>query len=285
MPTLSQYAFQFDDTGFQLNNDGQGLPFVDVTGVSGIDTAPLRITTDEHQGTDGTYIDSPYMSSRTIVVTGTLYTDPNDPDSLLLQLRRDYNRADVRPFYFQLPGQPVRYINGQGGGCQYDIDTNRRIGSTPIQLTVLAGDPYIYDYPAQSSSCNLNLSSHVGMGFNAFFNMGFGGAIPGTTMTVTNSGTHRAYPIITINGPATNPVLLDSSSGITMAFAITLGTQDQLVINCQNKSVILNGTQSRRNTLAGLNWFSVPNGAQETVQFSADAGTGNATLKLNSTYF
>lgn len=285
MPTLNQYAFQFDDSGFQLNSDSLGLPFVDVSGVSGLDTAPLRITTDEHQGMDGTYIDSPYMSSRTIVVTGTLYTDPADPDTLLLRLRRDYNRDAVRPFYFQLPGQPVRYINGQGGGCQYDVDTNRRTGSTPIQLTVLAGDPYIYDWPAQSSSISLANVPHVGMGFNAFFNMGFGGAIPGTTMTVTNSGTHRAYPIITLNGPMTNPVLTDSASGISMAFTITLGTQDQLVIDCQRKSVILNGTQSRRNTLAGLNWFSVPEGMQETVQIVIAAGTGSATLKLNSTYF
>lgn len=284
-PSMTDYTFAFGDTGTVLNTDSLSFPFIDVTGVSGLDSAPLRVNTDEHQGQDGTYIDSEYMSSRTIVVTGTLYTNPADPDTLLKQLRADYNSNVIRPFYFQLPGQPVRYCNGQGGGLKYDIDTNRRWGSTPVQFTVLVGDSYIYDYPAQQATTTLSTALDLGTSFNASFNMNFGGSETGDTMTVVNEGTHTAYPVITLSGALVNPVLVDNNSGITMSLGIVMNPGDVLVVDCRNKSVILNGTVSRRNVLVGLNWFSVPAGASETVTLTADSGSGTATLSLNGTYY
>jgi Phage tail protein len=283
-PTMTDYTFAFGNTGTVLNTDSLGFPFIDVTSVTGLDTAPLRVATDEHQGSDGTYVDSPFMSMRTIVVTGTLYTDPSDPDTLLNQLRADYASDTARPWYFQLPNQPLRFVNAKGGGLQYNIDASRRTGRTPVQFTVLAGDPYIYDYPMQSSSISVPTISNVGMSFNVSFNLGFGGAIPTNAASVTNYGTHTAYPTIILGGPLTNPVLTDAF-GITMAFNLTLAAGDQLVINCKDKSVVLNGMVSRRNTLTGTKWFSVPAGASETVFFGADSGTGSATVNLSSTYY
>lgn len=283
-PSLNDYEFCFGDNGTVLNTDSIGLPFIDVDQVSGLDTAPLRTSTDEHQGMDGTYYDTPFMSGRVIIVTGTLYTDPNDTDTLLDSLRRDYAQNLIRPFYFQLPGRPKRFINGQGGGLVYDVDHGRREGMTAVQFTVLAGDPYIYDWPSQSGVVANPTVITVGTGFNMSFNVGFGGSVPINGATVGNSGTHTAYPIIALQGPLTNPVLVDSF-GVTMAFNITLAAGDNLVIDCKNKSVVLNGQASRRSSLAGLNWFAVPGGMTETVFFSADSGTGTATVSMNSTYY
>lgn len=284
MPSISDYTFQYGDMGVLLNSDSVTFPFIDVTKVSGLDSAPLRATTDEHQGMDGTYVDTPFMSMRTIVITGTLYNDPIDPDGLLDTLRANYATNSLVPFYFQLPGRPLRFINAQGGGCLYDIDTNRRIGSTPIQLTALAGDPYIYDWPAQVGIVSVPTIVTVGTGFNMAFNVGFGGTIPNAYVTVTNAGTHTAYPVIAINGPVTNPVLADAF-GVTMSFSISLSAGDQLVVDCRNKSVVLNGTVSRRTTLAGLKWFSVPAGMSDSFAFGAASGTGSAQVTLNSTYY
>lgn len=282
---IIDYTFSFGDTGTILNSDNTGLPFIDVASVSGLDTAPLRTTTDDHQGTDGTYVDSPYESMRTVVVAGTLYTNPADPDTLLNQLKADYNKNSIRPFYFQLPNQPLKFVNGQGGGLQYDINTTRRTGQTPVQFTVLAGDPYIYDYPGQQVLIATPTVVNVGTSFNMAFNVGFGGSIPINSATVVNSGTHTAYPTITINGPVTNPTLVDSVNGITMSFNITLVAGDQIVINCKDKSVVLNNTVSRRSTLAGLKWFSVPAGMSETIQFGAASGSGTALISLYNTYY
>src|ERR1700746_1591427 len=283
-PPMTDYTWAFGESGTVLNTDSMGLPFVDVQQVSGLDVAPLRTASDEHQGMDGTYIDTPYMSSRTIVINGNLYTNPSDPDTLLNSLKADYGSNVVRPFYFQLPGQPLRFVNCEGGGLVYDIDGGRRSGVTVLQATLLAEDPYIYDWPAQTAVVSVPTVIIVGTGFNMAFNVGFGGSVPLNGATAGNNGTHTAYPIITITGPVTNPVLTDSF-GITMAFSISLASGDSLVIHCRDKSVVLNGQASRRNTLSGLRWFSVPPGASETIFFSADSGTGTATILLNSTYW
>jgi hypothetical protein len=282
---MTDYTYAFGDNGTILNTDALSLPFVDITQVSGLDNAPLRTTTDEHQGMDGTYIDSPYESMRTIILTGTLYTPPGDPDTLLKSLRADYNNNLVRPFYIQHPGQAVQFVNGQGGGLQYDVDVNRRTNRTAVQFTVLAGDPYIYDYPLQVSTIGSPSVSVVGTSFNMAFNVGFGGAIPTNGAVVINNGTHTAYPVITLTGPLTNPVLVDSVNGITMSFNISISAGDLLVIDCRNKSVVLNSMVSRRSTLTGLQWFKVPAGASETIFFGAAAGTGTASVSMTNTYY
>lgn len=283
---MTDYTFAFGENGYILNVDNnQTFPFIDINQVSGLDSAPLRMTTQEHQGMDGTYVDTPFMSSRTIVLSGVLYSNPTDNDTLLYSLRDDYQINTVRPFYFQLPNQPMRFINCQGGGLKYDIDTTRRLGLTNLQFTLLAEDPYIYDYPPSISQISSATIASVGTGFNESFNLGFGGTILSSGASVTNNGTHTAYPLITIVGPVTNPVLADSYSGITMAFNISLAAGDQLVIDCRQKSVVLNGTVSRRSTLAGLNWISVPSGVSDTIFFSADSGTGSCTVTLWNTYY
>lgn len=283
-PGMTDYTWAFGENGFIFNSDSLGLPFIDVSQVTGLDDAPLRTSTNERSQMDGTYVDTPYMSMRTVVITGTLYSDPANPELLLDQLRQAYNQNTVQPFYFQHPGQGLRFVMGQGGGFQYAIDTGRRLGVTNIQATILCGNPYIYDYPSQAQVTTLGSSAGIGTGFNMAFNVGFGGAITGEGATVTNNGTHTAYPVIQLKGPLTNPVLTDGN-GISMAFAISLTASDQLVVDCKNKSVVLNRQVSRRNTLAGLNWFSLPSGTSDTIFLSADSGTGTATVTLNDTYY
>jgi hypothetical protein len=284
-PSLNDYEFQFDDVGTTLNTDDMGLPFIDILSVSGLDTAPLRTSTDEHQGMDGTYVDSPFVSARTIVLTGNLYTNPSDPDSLLDSLRADYTKDDVRPFYFQLPNRPTRFINCQGGGFRYDIDGGRRAGLTAIQATLVAEDPYIYDAIPASITIAVPTLSILGMSFNVAFNLGFGGALPNFGATVTNNGNHTAYPLITITGPVTNPVIVDSNSGTTMALNISLAAGDILTIDTRLKSIILNNFVSRRTSMTGRQWISVPPGVSDTISFTADAGTGSCTVKLYNTYY
>ncbi len=284
-PTLTDYTWAFGDSGTVLNTDSIGLPFVDVLRVSGLDTAPLRTSTDEHQGMDGTYIDTPFLSSRTIVIEGNLYANPSDPDTLLNSLRADYANSAVRPFYIQLPGQTTKFVNCQGGGIVYDVGMGRRVGMTPVQMTLLAEDPYIYDYPPQRVSVAVPTLSVLGTSFNMSFNVGFGGALPNYGATVSNNGTHTAYPLITITGPVTNPVLTDSYSGTSMALSISLSAGDILVIDTRLKSIVLNGTVSRRTAMAGLKWISVPPGISDTISFTADSGTGSCTVTLYNTYY
>lgn len=284
---MTDYCFAYGDSGFILNTDAFGaVPFFDITDITGLDSAPFRTNTDEHQGTDGTYVDAQYMSMRTIVISGNLYTSPGDPESTCDLLRAQYGTQKVSlPLYMQLPGKNLRFINAKSGGVKYDIDTNRNMGMTAMQLTLLAGDPLIYDYPANVQAVAFNNVSGVGTGFNMSFNVGFGGTIVAPSVQLTNEGTHDAYPIITLVGPLTNPVISDSNSGIVMALQIALTASDTLVIDCRKKSITLDGAASRRSSMASLGWLSVPPGITDTFFISADSGTGTMSVQLYNTYY
>jgi hypothetical protein len=69
---------------------------------------------------------------------------------------------------------------------------------------------------------------------------------------VTNLGTAKSYPLLTITGPAVNPALTiypnaSSPTGphVELNFAVTLGSSDHLVVNCDPRQrqlgILLNG--------------------------------------------
>jgi hypothetical protein len=284
-PALTDYTFAFGESGYILNTDNTNtLPFMDVTSIAGLDNAPIRTNTDEREGQDGTYIDAAFLSERTIVITGNLYTDPNDPESVLDLLKQQYGPGSIQPWYFQLPGKSLRFVLGQGGGAQYDLDTNRSIGMTPLQLTVLAGDPYVYDFPAQSNMAVFAAPVGIGIGFNMGFNTGFGANVTFPSAAVYNYGTRSAYPVFTLVGPLVNPVIQDTTNGLAMALNITLTASDTLVIDNRYKTFTLNGTASRRNAYQGIQFFSVPSKTNDTFLLNADSGTGTLQVTLYSTY-
>jgi hypothetical protein len=285
-PSLADFTYQFGDNGFTLNSDFNGTPpFVDVQSITGLDSAPLRSNTTENEGTDGTFIDAQWMSMRTIVITGTVYDYNIQGQVLLTQLKGAYTNTAIQPFYFKHPGSPLMFINCQGGGLQYPVDTNWRLGQCNIQATLLASDPYIYGYPPSQASAPFQNAVGIGMGFNMGFNAGFGGDIFLPNCNVVNAGTHTAYPMITLYGPLTNPVLSDSISTTQMAFNLTLSASDWLTIDCRTKSVILDGQQSRRSSLQGLSFLSVPPQTSDTIYLSAASGSGSFSVALYSTYY
>jgi hypothetical protein len=447
-PPLLDYEYAFGETGYILNADYTGvLPFVDVTDVSGLDVAPQRVNTTEREGVDGTYLDNAYQSMRTVVITGALYTLVSDPDTICDLLRGQYGNPAIQRFYFKHPSKNLRFVNAQGGGVKYDIDTNRRLGITNLLMTLLCGDPYIYDYPASIASGSLVpvIPPTIGLSFIPNFltgqNTGFEGgignwvaqtncavsdsalqahsgtasmamtsaasgtmtatscaagsyatqmlvAVPGDVVTYsawlraatsgrtctvginwytsagvfissstsgsisdltsawtqasstgtapattayaqtfvqvqstaavnevhfvddvithngllfnasfgstvlnaqvgtcTNNGTHSAYPVIQLNGPMVNPVITDAVSNITMALNLSLASTDSCVIDCNAKTIIMNGSTSVRASYQGLQWFVVPPQTTDTFFVSASSVTGSYTITVYSTYY
>src|SRR3954453_10572244 len=95
--TVEQY--QFRDDGIVLNTDAS-LPFVDITGVQGLDTAGYRTTTKEVEGIDGGTLEANFETPRTVVIDGIAYASPTALDAYLDHLGAtcDPNAADD-PYY------------------------------------------------------------------------------------------------------------------------------------------------------------------------------------------
>jgi hypothetical protein len=268
VPALSDYEYQLEDDGIRLNPDAAGyaalLPFVDVDRVSGLDSPEYRLSQRDHEGVDGGYVDAEFVQARTIVIEGTLYADPLDADAVCDSLRYNYRPVkDVLPFYYKHPNKPIRLVYGKPQGVRYDVDNLRREGKTAIQMTILCPDPYIYDAVLQQGFFGRIVYQGSGHGFNHGFNLSFGGDIgdPGG-LEVFNGGNRNAYPVITVFGPVTNPVISESSSGRHIGLDLTLGVGEYVEIDTRRHRVTLNGMVSRRNKVTiGSRWPYVKPGA------------------------
>lgn len=282
-PSLNDYESQMDDDGFVLNKDSIGLPFVDVTKYTGLDNAPFRLTQHDHEGVDGGYVDSEFMTTRTVTIEGTAYVDPSNPDALFDVLKRNFRPSKLaRPFYFKSPGVGVRKLFGKAQGIRYDVDAARRIGKTDVVATVLCGDPYIYDSD-QIVAFGFVGAPDPGFGFNLAFNFGFGGA--GTTsnkITLYNAGNHDAFPIISITGPLTQPYIVESTSGNQLAFNLTLGPTDTLVIDTRKHSTKIRSANVRSSLAAGSQWFTVPAQSSSDISLYGDLGSATGTMTANA---
>lgn len=283
-PGLRDYEYQFGDNGLLLNSSDAGhaalLPFIDVLKVDGLDSAPLRVTSRDHEGADGGYVDSEYMTTRNIVVEGVLYADPSDPETVCDRLKVEYGKSRVaKPFYFKHPSKSLRMCLGKGQGAQYSVDSLRRTGQTDLRLAIACPDPYIYEADAQHVEGRIQ-GVGTGFGFPLGFPFGFGsyGGDPGSVV-LTNQGNHPAYPVITIYGPILAPSLAESQSGKYFSLNLSLGKSDYVVIDMdpRKKSVKLNGIANRRSSvLPDAHWFEIQPG-ESVITLNGDMGAASGS--------
>lgn len=174
-------------------------------------------------------------------------------DALALALERD-------PVLLRFPDNPTRYVSAQltrGVTTPAGPQFIQRI--LPVELMFTAFDPYFYDdYPSL-----IALSTG------------------GTRLSL---GTAPSRPVITIRGPATNPLAtFRDSNGVTiqtLGLTITLIASDTLVVDCDALTIRLNGVTSRIDALTSGDFLTmdpVLAGQQPTLALSS--GTGEATYR------
>lgn len=91
-----------------------------------------------------------------------------------------------------------------------------------------------------------------------------------------NNGNRPTPVLFVIQGPATNPVIINDTLGLDLLFEIALGASDTLTVDTVNHTVVLNGGTNRRGVLVDPNWFLLQPGSN-FIRFRA-ASAGPATL-------
>lgn len=288
MATLvNPLSFQLNDTGVILNDDliSPGMPFVDITAVKGLDSAPYRETKRDHEGADGGFIDAEFETGREISLEGTIYDNGTDMESYLDDLKENYAPVQTPiPFYFITEGGAKRLVFVKPLGMEYDWETMRRIGMTVATFKMYAEDPRIYDSNEQTIPFTMGAIVTSGFSFNMTFNLSFGGvsATP-DGQYVTNAGNRPTPAFFTINGPVTDPIIVNDNTGTTLEFDIDLALGEYLEVDTANHTVRLNGSTNRRNSLLVPNWFLLDKG-QTFLRFRGAAGSGNMVLNFRNAW-
>lgn len=286
MPLTEELTFKLGDSGVILNSDSSSTPFVDVLKVTGLDSPNFRSTERDHEGVDGGFMDAEFEKGRTIIIDGNVYEDSGIIESYLDSLKENYAPSrDLVPFYLKAPGVGERVLFVKPLGCRYDWDLSRRIGITPIQFSVYAEDPTIYTSELVDASIELGAQVFPGFGFNIEFSFGFGGTSSTTDgATVTNAGNKPSPAVFTIEGPVTNPQILNDTTSSLLKFNIELMTGETLVVDTYYRTVRLNGLTNRRGTLVNPDWFYLQPGDNFLRYRAESSAASTLTIQFRSAW-
>lgn len=246
-PALSDYQYQFKDTGLLLNGN-TALPFFDVEKVTGLDLPDTDPNIDDSDGQHGGTVYVNYVKPRTVVVEGTLYASPatieSTVDSCIGNFIPDNTLA---PFYFKHPGVSQRYVNAKAIAFKSDIDALRRIGTGAFQIQLVAADPRKYVD-------------------NADITM-----VAGTNYTPANAGNTNSYPIFTVTGAMTSVTFTNNSQGRSVVVTSTRVAGDITEVDFMTRSVKINGVQNSA-VVTTANWWDIPAGGGQSIKYTVTGG-------------
>ena len=285
MTTLTQvYSFAFNNQVF----GGAGSPY-QILSVDGLESLPGIRNQDDNRGYhDGMFTGRDFLNGRFISIifntfgdsNGSAQTNYNTIQRILLP-----QTSGTTPLYFKFPNSPTseHFVDARVRNLRTTVDPNYTYGYITSQVDFFCPDPNYYDNNLQTSV--MQISAALGRTYNKTFNYTYGGGSATVTTTISNIGWATTYPIIRINGPITNPVVGNSTSGDTLYFSGTYSALDLLEIDLYNQLITLNGAPARNLLISGT-WFDAPPGNSNFFFTGTGtlAGTTQATVSWYSAY-
>jgi phage-related protein len=281
---LNPYSFAFN--GFVFG--GGNSPY-QVLQIDGLEALPaLRVQDSDRGYQDGMFSGRDFFSGRTITVTVQILSGAGlsaQANYNLLRAALQPQQTGTTPLQFQLSGgENLQFINARVRKAISTIDPDYTYGKIKAQFEFFCPDFRYYDNTIQTVT--LGATSPLGRSYNRTYNMTFGGGSQTNTAAVTNNGNTTTYPIITIYGPVTNPVVGSTTSGQNLSFNYTMIQSDVISIDLQNKTILLNGNPARNLLLGSSQWFAAPVGTSNYYFSGGNViiGQTSATVQWNNAY-
>ena len=276
----------------------------------GIGSAELRTSEREKPSEDGISFGYEFLGKRTWTISGSVKPGegsvPGDAstawDSVSKLMRAwDFNRARltpraVVPLYFKRPGRELMVVYGRPERIDPD-PTQSYVGFVSYQASFRQSDPKFYSDAEQTMVLTASQPYVGGILLNEDMDAF---QLPFTTTATTSregvlitGGDIESAPIITFEGPSSNPKLQllnnDDSVRWTMTLLTTLGSDDVVTIDPRlwARTVLRNDGASLAGSLRGprLAEILVPPGNNEFVYTaSSSGGTSNCTIKLRNAW-
>lgn len=251
------------------------LGAVDSSGVAwflqemqGWDSPEVRADLQQREGDHGAWAGPVYLGERPITLAGTVVAQ----DRAALDIAREQLLAAVSLTDTPLvvyEAQAKQSMVHRSGKPLWAYVTDRL---ATYSVLVTAQDPRRYEATAQSGATSL--PSTTGGRPTPY-------TVPYTLTSTTvsgeidaqNVGSFETRPVIIIDGPVSQPQVLaqlPDGSVQPMNYSQDLALGDELVIDVDAKSVVLNGVVSRRRFLSlPLGWPVIPAGQLIVFRFAA----------------
>lgn len=254
-------------------------------GVEGLGEPQFRLSSYDNPGEDGGTVSQDLLGMRRIKLQGIVRGSTSAElfnNRVELQRRcrptRDSNSLPVaKVFKFVAADGNTYFIEGFIQACLLGIEQNT---TSPFMIQVVCPNATIYRDVLTSSG---QITRPVTTGSLLFdptieFNPTIEfGASTGGVITIVNLGTADTWPVIYLRGPLVNPTIIHVEKSKSMQFNVTIAAGSTVVIDMQQKTVVLNGaTNYLTYKTADSSWFSFQPG-NNTLRFSTtntgDTGT------------
>lgn len=285
MPIIFPQALPF--TNFSWAGSFNGLAFgpgsnYPVASLDGfLDLPPVRVLDVAKAQDQGSFLGPIFAAERTILLQlwlqGSNAVGGFDALVSALQAAISLGQAEL-PLY--LDGS-TRLVNCRVTRRKIPLDPKYLAMAAVATIEFQATDPRIYDANPSITAIGPGTAG-TGFTFPFTFPFTFGAGATGNTFNAQNSGGYPTLPVATISGGAiTNPAIQNLTAGLTMLVNISLGTTDTLVIDFNARTIVLNGSASRRSLMdPSSRWWALAPGPN-TIKFTGTPGAGTPLMTLS----
>ena len=255
------------------------------TPIEGLEIPPIRTSSGDLSGADGGYVSGQNYGIREIVVNGVA----GDFDySSYAQLRAEM--ASKLPIRQVLPMTVTTDDSNEYYTEVYLIDFKMDVtplNSGEFQITLMAPDPYFYlTNPYNNDGwVEVEINKSSGGGYPTPY------VLPveweaGTTPAIVNNPTNNVInPVIVLEDAWTNPKITNTTTGEYVQVNVSMSQGDELVIDLQRRTIVLNGGSILANFANGSSWWWLVQG-NNTIEIESDSGNDGTigTLKYRIPY-
>ena len=238
---------------------GAGTPY-QVTNLEGfLDLGGVRAPMTQRARARGGYVEPHYGQGATRILEFNISATASaafGPAVALLRAQT-YAQTDVRPLWFQIPGQGL--LTGGAQVLDRAIPTVQEFALGLVRKAAVQfyfPDPFWYG-PTATAVTGLP-STSGGLVYPLAYLLPYGTVVSGKA-SCPNVGSGATSPVFTVTGPHDNGFQVTSvEDALTLQYNGPLGAGDTVVIDTRTGSVLLNGSD-RRNLLsfAGV-WPVIP---------------------------
>jgi hypothetical protein len=240
----------FDPLGVEYALNGDAYLFLDNPGRTGFKSLPPMTTTVLNVPlTDGDVprftLAGPRPLSVHTLIKGSNGTDFEQVRTVLQNgmnpklgtgvfrcTRQDGTRRDIN----------CKYVDGFIGDESWGVTSSVH---QELLLGFVAHDPYFYDTLATI----LTFTATAATNFFPITPLRLSSTSIGSGFSIFNSGDVEAFPVFTIQGPGTNPLLTNTTTGKALSATITLGAGQVLTIDTGAKTVVREDGSNQFGTL------------------------------------
>lgn len=253
------------------------------SGITGLlDRAGVRESTTDLVEADGASHGSFWLSRRSGTITGQLFVGGLDStivaaaESKLKRATRWLREDGV------IRWTPPNASSPRQLRCRVQ-DGPRISGRRPkaYQVTLVSTDPYALAASESSTVVTAGgASGEIGM-MSPITNPITTTLSPTGQQFVINQGDAPTWPRFRVDGPITNPQILNNTTGSLLAFAYTLGPGEFLDVRPERGRILLNGTADRYSALdfAQSSWWQLQPGSND-VRLLASSFSSPAALTV-----